>query len=245
VPRSECWFETHRWQPPTLGKADTQVPWFSPEYVGWLYKHPCVWMFDPPADMPGARLLPHLPLRAKYGDFFFTSTIAWMMAMAIEAILLTRMKGGEEAEADHAIGLWGVDMAATEEYGYQRAGCQFFAQIAQSLGIEVVVPFESDLLTPPPLYGLFESTHRGIKLTSRMAEISNRLAVAEQQKARADLECSFLKGAVDDLQYHMNNWLWDEPGKSCNFGAIFSTPVLDKDMELQPKAAPPATTLEE
>jgi hypothetical protein len=175
-----------------------------------------VWGFDLPADMPGAQKIPHEALRAKYGDFFFTSTIAWMMAMAIECMIAS------DEEDQHYIGLWGVDMAATEEYGYQRAGCQFFAQVAQGLGIQVYVPPESDLLTPPPLYGLFESTHRGIKLTARQGELTSRMAVAQANKQKADQEVMFIQGAIDDMQYHMNNWLFDDRGgMAANFGDIF------------------------
>jgi hypothetical protein len=183
-----------------------------------------VWGFDLPKDMPGAKMIPHAPLRQKYGDFFFTSTVAWMFAMAIECMRITE-------DEEKVIGLWGVDMAATEEYGYQRAGCQYFAQLAQGLGITMYVPPESDLLTPPPLYGLFESTHRGIKLTSRKREIDSRLAMAEQKKAMADQEVAFLKGAVDDLQYHLNNWLFEEKGLACNYPAIFPTMVTEENQK--------------
>ena len=223
VPRSDVWFEIHRWEPPVLGRPEQQKPWFSPEYVGWLYTHPCVYGFDLPKEMPGAKQIPHVPLRAKYGDFNFTSTLAWMFAMAIECILQERKEAGEPGE--HAIGLWGVDMAASEEYGYQKAGCQFFTQIARALGINVVVPPESDLLTAPPLYGLHEKHPRHVKLLARKAEIEGRLGVARANKANLEREEHFLMGALDDITYMMNTWMHDEPARPADFAAIFGEPI--------------------
>ncbi len=220
VPRSERWFETHRWEPPVIGKPDQQVSWFSPEYVQWLYHHPSVWGFNLPADMPNGHFIDHVVLRKKYGDYNFTSTIAWMFALAIEEILVDRAKRAKPAldgpvlpppgaEPEDIVGLWGIDMAAEEEYGYQRSGCQFFAQVAQSLGIGVFSPPESDLFTPPPLYGLFECTHRGVKFRSRMAELKNREQQLVVQQARTNEELAFVRGAISDLIYMQNNWLFD------------------------------------
>ena len=33
--RVDMFFELHRWEPPVVGRADQQVPWFTPEYVQW------------------------------------------------------------------------------------------------------------------------------------------------------------------------------------------------------------------
>ena len=223
VPRNNAWFETHRWEPGVIGKGDTQKPWFSPEYVAWLYQQPRVWGFDLPADMPGAAAIPHEKLRLKYGDYNFTSTLAWMFAIAFETILEARENLTKPQTERDTIGLWGVDMSATEEYGYQRSGCQFFCQLASFLGIDILAPPESDLLTPPPLYGLHECTHKGVKFRARRAELETRLAVLEQQRARVDQEYWFVKGALDDLTYMQGNWLFDGTTPcAADFGAIFS-----------------------
>lgn len=130
----------------------------------------------------------------KYGPYFFTSSLSWMFALAIEAGATT-------------IGLWGVDMAATEEYGYQRAGCQYFAMLAKSMGIEVGVPPESDLLRPPPLYGICETSHDWIKITARHRELADRRAQAEQKILQGQEELKFLQGATDDLLWVQQTWM--------------------------------------
>lgn len=186
APRVDAWFELHRYEP---GQS-----WFSPEYCQWMnrLKVP-LYMAEVRVEQPASVRLPQEELVAKYGPYFFTSSLAWMMAMAIEQGATT-------------IGLWGVDMAATEEYGYQRAGCQFFAMLAASRGIEVGVPPESDLFRPMPLYGVDEIKHSSIKTLARRRELESRLAQAVHQKQELEKGEHFLKGALDDLNYVQNTW---------------------------------------
>jgi hypothetical protein len=43
----------------------------------------------------------------------------------------------DKPDEDDVIGLWGVDMAAAEEYAYQKPGCQFFILEAMRRGIGI------------------------------------------------------------------------------------------------------------
>lgn len=218
IPRSDAFFELHRWEPGVVGRPGTQKPWFSPEYVQWLKQHPLVWTTEVIPEIPGSKRLPREDLFKKYGTYFFTSSLAWMMAMAIEEILsdrerrrtLAATQAAELPDPMHdveAIGLWGVDMAATEEYGYQRAGCQYFIQIAANLGIEIVVPPESDLLLPVTPYGVCEWDPMMIKLTERRRELEGRIAMAAQSRENIIREEAFLRGALDNNNYVMNTWV--------------------------------------
>lgn len=90
--RVDAWFELHRYEP--------GQPWFSPEYCQWLSKRECpVFMAEPRPEIPRSEVLPVDALVAKYGPYFFTSSLAWMFATALEA-------GATK------IALYGVDMAA-------------------------------------------------------------------------------------------------------------------------------------
>jgi hypothetical protein len=91
----------------------------------------------------------------------------------------------EKPDEDDVIGLWGVDMAAAEEYAYQRPGCQFFVLEAMRRGIGVYLPPESDLMRPMPVYGISEWDHNYIKLTSRARELNARRSACRQQQADA------------------------------------------------------------
>jgi hypothetical protein len=500
VPRSNAWFELHRWEPPVIGKPDQQRPWFTPEYCMWMAAHPRVIMQEKVAQIPKSERIDKEGLTRRYGHYNFTSSLAWMFAMAIDDIRAARAKRKEivrpegEPEEEDAIGLWGVDMAActsadtkvltadlrwvradslkvgewllafdeepqpnggaipqrrwrssqvleasrltkpcyrltledgrelvcsedhkwltyaenecrwkeardlvtpqhrddrptkivklmdvwsedksweagylaaafdgeghltqnlrngmngvlragfaqrdnvmlesvqramqergfaltldsidgqiegchkltvkggrvenlrflgsirprrllhgfrpddlgmmhksgtvavvkaefigdypviglrtttktfvaeglashnTEEYGYQRSGCQFFAQIAGALRIPVHLPPESDLMVPPPLYGVCEGDHMHIKMLERKRELEGRLAQATSNLKNMETQVMFLKGALDDIDYCMNTWLHKGDAYGTNFGAIFEDVVLDMVRERQ------------
>lgn len=216
--RCDAWFELHRWEPGVIGNAASQKPWFSPEYVAWMaMRDPqsCpVWMYEPVPQIPASRALPVNDLLAKYGTYFFTSSLAWMLACAIEDILEERQvcRNAGVPEPESMIGMWGVDMAANEEYGYQRAGCQHFLLLAADLGIKINVPAESDLLRPMPLYAISESSHWMIKMTQRRRELEGRLASAQATLEQAKGAVAHLTGALDDHNYHMQTWGEDRTG---------------------------------
>jgi hypothetical protein len=151
-------------------------------------------MAEVQADVPSSVRLPREDLVQKYGPYFFTSSLSWMFALALE------QPGIEE------VGLWGVDMCATEEYGTQRPGCHYFVTLAQARGIKVTTPPESDLLRPPGLYGVGEDSHMRIKLLARKREIEQRIAATTQAQEQALRENLFLKGAMDDLDYILKTW---------------------------------------
>lgn len=185
APRVDRRYEVHRWEP---GKE-----WFSEGYIKVLkeFKGP-VKMFSIPAEVPNAELIDWKSHVETFGPNFFTSTLAWMMADAI-------------TEGYKRIALYGVDMAATTEYHDQRLGLHYFAMVAEMQGIEVGAPPESDLFRPAPLYGLCEHSHMWIKETTRARELAGRLREAQQTHARTAEEISFLKGALDDQDWHLHS----------------------------------------
>jgi hypothetical protein len=193
MPRCNAFFELHLWEP--------GQPWFSPEYVQWLTALPSrgvtLWVGNQGAAdrVPGASVLPHEEITAEFDPsrWFCTSSLFWMMATAIRA-------GAKK------IGLWGVDMAATEEYEMQRAGIHFLAYVAKSRGIEVGAPPESDLFTPRFRYGVDEWTHAFRKLRARREELQLRRNMAAQEQQNKLQEVAFLNGALDDLKYAHDTW---------------------------------------
>lgn len=241
-------FEIHRWEPGVVGKADTQKPWFTPEYVQWLGTvPPRVWVADPEAGraLPNSSPLPVEELVAKYGHYVWTSTVAYMVAMAIEKIRAARVRREEAARAyaierqrkvdageplneaaalveTDAIGFFGIDMAANEElYSGQRSACQFFIQVIVGLKIEFVIPPESDLAVPPPMYGVSETNHRAIKLMERRRELDARLAQTNAQLRMLEGQSNFLTGAIDDLDYMQKMWLHEGDSIAFDFEALF------------------------
>jgi hypothetical protein len=189
--RLDAWFEVHRWS-----DAD-------PEYNEWLRGLKCpVYLTDRRDDVPASLAYPQDEILAKYPGLarsFFTSSLAWMLALAIEQ------------KADE-IGLWGVDMAASEEYAHQKPGCHFFMLEAERRGIKLTVPPESDLLRPVAMYG-FDASAKKVKFAARRQELEQRLAEVEQRCAVLDREFNnatrdkfFILGALDDMRYHEQTW---------------------------------------
>ena len=74
------------------------------------------------------------------GQAYWNSSIAYAMAMAIH-------EGADE------IGIWGVHMEGTDEYGYQKANMEYLIGVARGKGIKVYIPKESSLCKFQP-YGI-------------------------------------------------------------------------------------------
>lgn len=185
VKRVDAWFEIHPFNLPDM----------TPDYIAWMAQidRP-VYVIEPVPQIAKGVVYPRAEMEEKYGRYFFTSSLSWMFAMALE-------QNPEE------IGLWGVDMSATEEYGYQRAGCHYFIQLALSRGIKVTVPPESDLMRPPAPYGFVMGSPAYKKLRIRAQELDARIAAAAQRYEDARNEWHFLRGAREDLEYVLNTWV--------------------------------------
>jgi hypothetical protein len=199
VPRSDRHFELHRWEP--------SQTWFSPGYVEWCKQHPEIMLQAPVKDVKNGHVFGWQPLVNKYGPYFFTSSLAWMMAQAFE-------------EGFTKVALYGVDMAATTEYEMQRAGVQYFAMLGAAMGVEVGVPPESDVLRPAPLYGICEGSHVWIKQRARNLEMNQRLQKNRAELAQLQESILFLQGALDDQDWQLHSWF----GNIDTQGQFFTAP---------------------
>jgi hypothetical protein len=185
--RVDAWFEVH-----SLDRK--HVPENKP-YFDKLEKHPRVYVTKADGRLPNAIVLEVDRLVNKY-PYFLTSSLAWMMACAIEA-------------KPERIGIWGVDMSANDEYAYQRPGMHYFIEKANEANIEIVLPPQSDLAMPIPVYGLKEHWPMYWKLNAFKDELEGRIAVLQKKMANAEKEALVLKGANDYREYIANTWLVD------------------------------------
>jgi hypothetical protein len=188
-PRADVYFDLHRYLPGGVS--------FPFEYCDFLKNFEGrVWMTQVVEEIPNSEEFPWEELVEKYGPYFFTSSLSWMMAMAIEM-------GATE------IGLWGVDMAAATEYKDQKLGCQYFSTLAVAKGIKVTVPPESDLFRPNPLYGVCQSSHEWIKYTSKVKEFNSAKADADRRAKQAEIEAHAWTLAKEALDYYGQTWAGD------------------------------------
>jgi hypothetical protein len=94
---------------------------------------------EPHPELSHSAAYPLDEITARFGRYF-TSTVSYMIAMAIHA---------------HAseIFLFGVDMKTSSEYAYQRPCVEYMIGLAQGSGIEVCIHDQSPLLKSKGLYG--------------------------------------------------------------------------------------------
>ena len=184
-PRVDAWFELH--------SLDRKLIAQNEPYRKVLLQHPRVYVAAPDRRLPNAIVFNPQPLIDKFSDWFFTSSLAWMMAFAIE-------------QKPKEMGIWGVDMSAADEYGYQRAGMHFFIREANRAGIEVIIPPQSDLANPIPLYGFKEQWPMYGKLEASRKELESRIQNAENKARQHEDERLILKGARDYLEYIRNTY---------------------------------------
>jgi hypothetical protein len=83
-------------------------------------------------EVPDAQTYPLAEVTQTIGVPYFMSSVAYMLALAIH-------QGAEE------IALWGVDMAANDEYACQKANAEYLIGLARGKGIVVHIPDESPL----------------------------------------------------------------------------------------------------
>lgn len=188
LPRVDVWFEIHG-----------NLLWpehksYGEPYIEWLKKQPFPIYMQDSTLVPNATPFPKDEMVAKFGKDFFTSSFAWMMAMAMH-------QGASE------IALFGIDMASRDEYILQRPGFFFFRYLAQQQGIKVWAPNESDIMQSPGLYGFSEVTPFGRKVLARKKELKDRLGPMIAQRDQLSQNIAYLQGAVEDIDYIESIWL--------------------------------------
>ena len=191
LPRVDAWFELHAM---VELLEDSARSWAEP-YLNWLCEQKfTVFMQEQNATVPNAVKFPKEELVQDFGPHFMSSSIAWMIALALKS-------GATE------IAIYGVDMAANGEYLSQRPAIHHFYYIAKAMGVSIRCPPESDVLRTPPMYGYHDATWMGRKLTIRKQELARRIADAIARESNAAREKLFLEGAMDDLQWHRRTWV--------------------------------------
>lgn len=134
--------------------------------------------------IPNGIAYPLPEMVAKYGSWFFTSSISYMLALAIE-------------EVPEEIGVYGVDMADATEYAHQKPGCRFFIQVAKMQGIKVTIPPEAEVAVPGRLYGFDGPSWIQQKASARKTELLARIDQNDARRQTMMAEKLMLRGARD------------------------------------------------
>ncbi len=187
LPRVDAWFEIHG----SMLWPDHKH--YGEPYLNWLKQQKFPIYMQDQRFIPNAVSLPRKELVDEFGPFFFTSSFAWMMALAMK-------QGAKE------IALYGIDMASRDEYILQRPGAYYFFQEAQRRGIKISAPYESDIMQPPGLYGFSEVTPFGRKVLARKQELQTRLNDMKAQRDQLNTHIAYIEGAMEDIEYVNSIW---------------------------------------
>ena len=187
MPRWDRWFELHDF---ARFRADMEK---YGDYIRWLQQIEApLYVQEKQPDMPRSVAYPRDEILRAF-DFgsvrnYFSSSMAWMMALAMQ-------EGVDE------IGLWGVNMAAQDEYGYQRPCCEFLLGIAAGRGIKVTIPAESELCKCRGLYGFAENLGAfPKKLAVRRKELLTRKEDAQAKHKELTARLFAIHGALAALE---------------------------------------------
>jgi hypothetical protein len=142
--------------------------YMQPQFVGGVF--------------PAAVEYPLDRMIAKFGRYF-TSTIGYMVALAID-------------EGYDWIGLYGVDLASDVEYPGQRPNTEYLVGWARGLGITVEIAPTSALLRSSHLYG-YEKPPQDNKL---LAAMLSHKATLDKKRDECIATLNTLDGAIQECE---------------------------------------------
>lgn len=184
--------------PPAQGKRIDKIYELHPmEYwnkvIELLNKQKCpIVMQKKVPQIPNSEEFPIKQIREKYGwyvgESYFTSTIAYMVAHAIY-LEFTQIE------------LYGVHMAAGEEYGSQRQAMEYWVGVANGKGIGVHIPKISDICHSPYLYGYEQESSMIAELRKRKVGLENGISELKKQKEKVETDLNMNIGALKDTEY--------------------------------------------
>lgn len=179
IKRFTKWFELHTFY--ALEQADALQPQRM-EFFKKIGKDLYIGHENPA--LPEAVMYPKDAIVSMFGNYF-TSSIAWMIALAI-------YEGADE------IGVWGVDMIGDCEYSHQRACCEYLLGIARGKGITVTIAPQSPLLRAQRMYA-FEHTELAGETQARIAEARAESNKADDAYLAAIEKRAYARGALSVL----------------------------------------------
>ena len=166
ITRCDRWFEIHRLD----GLRDG--PEWRPLLRKWAKDCEMV-MFWPEPLGPRIMQYPVEEIKNRFGTYFMTSSLSWMVALAIH-----EHTNGNPVSS---IGVWGVDMEFGTEYREQRSGLRHFLALARELGIPTELMVNGGLTYEPVPYPFWQDDPLLQKLVLRRGVAENEMI----QKQRA------------------------------------------------------------
>lgn len=232
IPRADVWYDIHGyWE-------EDNVP--GTDHPRWIRE--CgipVYMAEPYRDSPTTVRYPIERLIAKHGLDYFTSTVSFMIAWALECIdravearaSIGLASHGEYTAwsvhqhvrslyAEYAVGIFGIDLIVGTEYDWQKACVEFWLGELESRGIAVYIPPESALLKHQYRYGYEREPNTGLV---KLSELKQRYAELDETKKNLFAKMHGLQGGLETLRAVKGSLNGESP-----------EPLIQKERELEP-----------
>jgi hypothetical protein len=176
IPRSDRHFDIHHnWHEHVVEGTD---------HVGWLTNAQIpVYMIERLPQFPNSVTLPIQRLIDLNGKDYFSSSIAYMIALAI-------------ADGFTHLRIFGVDLIVGDEWDYQKPNAEFWIGVASGKGMIVGIPPESALCKQTWRYGYQSQPESLIKMT----EIQERRAYLQNLRQQKMIELANCDGALQDVE---------------------------------------------
>lgn len=191
APRISRHFEMH-----DFGEGSQR---WSPEYRAWLKDCPVpIYIQAETEHCPSGQVFPIREICAFFQTDYFTCSIAYQIAFALY------LKADE-------IGCYGIDLAQTAEYAWQRPSVEYWIGLARGMGVKVDIPPTSDILKTAQMYayethGGSQQSHLQKAIDARQKEIKQRMFDIQQQMAQAQQQSHILAGAEENLRW-IRQWM--------------------------------------
>jgi hypothetical protein len=192
IPKADRWFEMHG-RDVLVPETNPDIDKRNPDHLEWLKKTEIpIYMQEHYPDIPASVKFPVDEIVAKYGVDMFTSTVCYMLTLAI-------LEGFEE------IHLFGISMAIKGEYERERPGVDAWVMFAKGMGIKVFLPPQCDILKKRGRYGYVEQDPLEKRMEARISELEEmklKYKLAEEDGKVKKYQCI---GAINYAQQTLND----------------------------------------
>jgi len=204
IPRVDVHFDIHSyWEQDNVEGTD---------HPAWIRE--CgipVFMSEMYADSPTSVRYPIERLLKKHGLDYFTSTVAFELAWAIDCIdrdvaaraqaaasdnNVVSAEGARGLYGEYELGIFGIDMIVGTEYEVQKACVEFWIGVAEGRGIKFTIPPACALLKQQYRYGYEREPAVGLL---PLSELAARRAELERTKGTLVERMNGLNGAIQVL----------------------------------------------
>jgi hypothetical protein len=138
---------------------------------------------EPIPDWPANVVFPKDYLFQKYGRMWFTSSISYAIAIALE-------------ENCTDLGIYGIDLESGEEYESQFVAARYFIDLARLAGVNLQLPKGCGLLRDPLPYPNAYESNIAMTLESKIEYLNNMAAQKRAQHGQLAAEINHIDGEI-------------------------------------------------